>query len=504
MRPRRALLATAVVSVLVVTSCAGSSSESDDAADDAPVEAPGPVPGEDVAVPTITGPITGGRYDVPFNPMPARVAEEYDYTEEEFFLEGTATAYGAEGEWGSDGEWDAAPVGTAPFVTRMIVRRPADPEQFDGTVVIEWLNVSAGMDADPDFGMLHPELFESGSAYVGISAQAVGIMGGTAVIDIPGFDVTPLQPWDPDRYGSLEHPGDEYSFDIFSQTAQAIRRPDGLDPLDGLDVEHVIAVGESQAAIHLVTYVNAVHPLDEIYDGFLVHSRGGAGAPISPGARLELGGAENIRTDLDQPVLMFETETDLFVLGFHDARQPDTDRIRTWEVAGTAHADQGVLDYGTESGREWTDTRAPDFAALCGQLNGGPQAAVARKAFAALRTWVVDGEPPAEAPPIEIIDGAEIARDDQGNALGGIRTPAVDVPVATHTGINSSDGGVICSLFGSTTPFDAATLAELYPTHEDYVDAVQASAAEAVDAGFLLEADAELMVEQAEAAPIPS
>ena len=55
-----------------------------------------------------------------------------------------------------------------------------------------------------------------------------------------------------------------------------------------------------------------------------------------------------IRTDLKVPVFQFETETDVLGVGspgFSVSRQPDTTLLRTWEVAGTAHADQYLLDY---------------------------------------------------------------------------------------------------------------------------------------------------------------
>jgi len=71
----------------------------------------------------------------------------------------------------------------------------------------------------------------------------------------------------------------------------------------------------------LVTYIDAVHLLVHVYDGFLVHSRMG-GAPI--------------RDDVGVPVLVFQTESDVsFSRG--SGRQPDTDMYRLWEVAGTAH-----------------------------------------------------------------------------------------------------------------------------------------------------------------------
>jgi hypothetical protein len=501
-------VAIGLVLVVVLGACSGDDDAGGGAADGgdrAPATAAADVPGAEVAAPTVTGPVTGGRYDMPFNPLPTRLADEYDYVENEYFLEGTATAYAAEGTWGRDGEWAATEADTAPYTTRIVVRRPEDPDDFNGTVLVEWLNVTAGMDADPDFGFAHDQLLADGWAYVGVSAQKVGVEGGSGLrIPVPGFEVKALKDWDPDRYGSLAHPGDAYSYDIFSQAAQAVRRPGDVDVLDGLTPTTVIAAGESQSAMRMVTYVNAVHPRAQIYDGFLVHSRGGSGAPLAdaPGATGPPAVA-HIRTDLDQPVLQFQTETDLFGLGFLPARQDDGDTVRTWEVAGTAHADQATLDYGIESGRRWNTTTQLDFSGLCGRLNEGPQGAVLRTALTDLRTWVVDGEPPPEAPPLEIEGGASIGRDERGNALGGIRTPAVDAPVATLTGESAADANVFCSLFGSTTPFPAATLRSLYPDHDHYVAAVTAAAESAVDAGFLLEPDADRFVAAAEDAPVP-
>jgi hypothetical protein len=81
----------------------------------------------------------------------------------------------------------------------------------------------------------------------------------------------------------------------------------------------------------MITYVNAVHPVAGIYDGFLVHSRGGGGAPLGEGGFILGEGVVKVRDDLDVPVLQFETETDLFgVLGFARSRQDDTDLLRTW------------------------------------------------------------------------------------------------------------------------------------------------------------------------------
>jgi hypothetical protein len=459
--------------------------------------------GDAVDLPEVTGPVTGGRYGMPFNPMPQRLVDEYGYREDEYFIAGEATAYRPDGTWAESGEWAVEPAGSADYTTRILVRRPDDPGAFNGTVVVEWLNVTSGMDADPDFGLAHDELLRSGYAWVGVSAQVGGVEGGGGLeLDIPGIDIRPLKGWDAERYSPLSHPGDAYSYDIFSQVAQVIRRPPELDPLDGLAVEQVLAVGESQSAIRMVTYVNAVHPVADIYDGFLIHSRAGSAAALDEAASDAVPPVAHIRTDLDDPVLQFQTETDLFVLGFLAARQPDTDLLRTWEVAGTAHADQATLDYGVESGREWNTTAQVDFSSQCGAVNDGPQPYVLRAAIDALAAWASGGDPPAEGEPLEV-EGDAIVRDEHGNALGGVRTPAVDAPISTLTGDSDPGESIICVLFGGATPFDAQTLESLYPTNDDYVAAVTDAADAAVEAGFVLAADRDEIVAAAEDAEVP-
>ena len=80
-----------------------------------------------------------------------------------------------------------------------------------------------------------------------------------------------------------------------------------------------------------------------------------------------------------------------------------------------------------------------------------------------------------------------------------MRSPLVDVPVATLTAEPASEGpGPTCVASGATIPFDAATLAELYPTQADYVSAFTESANAAVETGFLLRPDADEMIAEAE------
>ena len=453
--------------------------------------------GEEVDSPEVTGPVTGGTEGAPFLAAAPDLLAEYGYVEEEFYVEGEATGYEPDGALAADGRWTVTPGDTAPYRTRILVRYPADPEAFDGTVFVEWFNVTGGLDNDPDFGLAHPAMLEGGSAYVGISAQEVGVEGGGPSIDIEGAGEIPgLQDLDPERYGDLDHPGDDYSYDMFSQVAQVVRRPGEVNVLGGLVPEHLIAIGESQSAGRLVTYVNAVHPVADIYDGFLIHSRGGSAAPLSADAP---GGAEavHIRDDMEDPVLQFETETDVG-FGFGAARQPDSDVLRTWEVAGTAHADQSILDYNVALAQSF----GLDLSDQCPVINDGPMAEVLRAAVDAMRTWVVDGDPAPAGEPFED-GGGTIARDELGIALGGVRTPPVDAPVVVLSGEPVPGTSVLCSLFGNMEPLSPTQIRELYPTHEDYVTAVTTSAEAAVDGDFLRQADADAFIAEAEAASVP-
>jgi len=472
--------------------------------------------------PVVTGPITGGCTGKPFTAAPLGLAS-YGYVEEEYFFEGTATAYAWASTPGADGQWSVHTTTTAPYKTRMLVRHPTDPGKFNGTVMVEWLNVTGGVDADPDFAYAHVELLRSGFGWVGVSAQAAGVVGGSP--SILGISGVPLVQEDPERYGSLHHPGDDYSYDIYTQAGRALRHPGSVDPLGGLPVARFISDGESQSAFRLVTYVDAIQPIARIFDGFFIHSRFGGGSLLNGSATagaaglLEGPSPARIRSDLGVPVFQFETETDVLGLepgdGFSISRQPDTDFVRTWEVAGTAHADQYLLDYEQAGYGDGGVTACGDagggdsgsaLSAItsCGMPNDGPQHWVADTAVNAMHAWATDGGPPVVGTPLVLADaGNGYAQDMFGNTLGGVRSPAVDVPTATYSGQPASGASLVCSLFGQTTPFAAAELLMLYPTHADYVSQVTAAAMHDQQAGFLLPADVPLVEQEAQSAPIP-
>ena len=465
-----------------------------DSSDNNPEQTTLPIPNPLVTLPPETGTISllAQNFDL----------GEVGYEQFEFFLEGTATAFTNTGELDRDGFWAVEPAQQADYRTRIVVYRPIDSAAFNGNVLVEWLNVTAGFELPPSWGTGQLEMRRGGSVWVGVSAQLVGIEGSDRGLPLPLY----LKAVDPARYGTLVHPGDSFSYDMFSQVAQALRNPDGIAPLDGLDVKHLIAYGESQSAGRLVTYINAVHPLYRPYDGYMVHSRGDGASPLAqtPLPEIATPSGALIRTDIDVPVLSFETETDVVLLEFEKARQPDTDMIRAWEVAGTAHGDL----YTFVTGRDDTEGD-PVFASVVEEtsvlgfitcdrpLNNGPQHYVFNRGVRALNDWVNDGTLPPTSPQLLLNDdGSDYLYDDLGNALGGIRSPYVDAPSAVLLG-DANSGNSFCFLFGSTSLFSAEQMASLYVDQAGFVQAVTEATEAAVTADFLLREDADAIIEWA-------
>jgi hypothetical protein len=499
---RRRTIALLVLLSLLGTAC--SSGDGDEADADDEQAPPTTADRPDGPAAGLSGPLTAGRGVNLASPVGGPDLDAAGWVEEEYTATGSATSYRSAGELPTDGTFELEEDAAADYATRIVVRRPADAADFNGTVVVEWLNVSGGLDANPFFSYTADELVRGGYAWVGVSAQRIGIEGGDVAVAVAageGLAGRGLRALDPERYGDLHHPGDAFAYDIYTQVARALRSPGETDALGGLEPERLLAVGESQSAFALTTYVNGVQPLTLAYDGFLVHSRGGAAAPLGrPDAGIDIAGtiglpATRVRTDGAAPVIVFETETDLLgVLNYLPARQPDDDRFRLWEVAGTAHADRYLLG------------PMADSLGCATPINDGPHHFVIKAALRALDTWVRTGEAPPEAPRLEVDEsGAAPAfvRDDNGNAVGGIRTPHVDVPVSTLSGQAPEGSSIVCLLMGSTTPLPPDRLAELYPSADDYLAAWEEAADAAVASGFVLDDDRQALLDDADPGAVP-
>jgi len=415
---------------------------------------------------------------------------ELGYTEQEFLLSGTAEAYRLAAERTPDGQWTVLPSDPAAFTTRVLVRQPADPADFSGTLVVEWLNVSGGLDAAPDWMLTHTHLLRRGHAWAGVSAQRAGIEGGGLVESMH------LKKAHPERYAELSHPGDAWSFDIFSQAGHALRSV--VPPPVSTRPVRLLASGHSQSGAFLVTYVNAIDPLAAVYDGFLVHGRTGAGAALDTGFQPGGTTGEQIRADLRVPVIVLQTETDVTLLGSGLANQSDGDLLRNWELAGAAHADTYLLfasgqDDGNLPPERLAELLRPTTDIVMGRtalpINSGPQHHyVECAAIEHLDAWVAGRATPPAAARLDVA-GRDYVRDRLGIATGGIRTPWTDVPVTILSG-TGQQGELFAFLFGTTAPLPAGDLARLYPGGKaDYLAQFEHSLDATIEAGFLLAED---------------
>ncbi|WP_157900992.1 alpha/beta hydrolase domain-containing protein [Mycobacterium terramassiliense] len=444
----------------------------------------------------VEGPIVGGIHGWPFGSALDDGAS-HGYVEEEFFVSGEAIRYRPANELSPQGDWAVLRHSASIYRTRVVVRRPSEPARFNGTVVVEWVNVSAGYDINL---AVPPSLFD-GLAYVAVSAQPAGLYGFPSV---PGNGV---MAWDPQRYASLDLPDDAIGYDLFTQIAGMLRNPDthrGPALLGGLIPRHLIGVGASQSGTRVLAYANAIQPLTHAFDALMPLVCAGMAADFDTALAHPDSAAGHrghsravltqVRGDAQIPVMAINTETE--ALHYLPARQSDSERFRYWEIPGASHAPrvqlEAILAVAQRDGvREPAWMRAqgsnvmwlPTFDAAIGHL----------------KRWIDEDQPPSVHPPIEVnvADGA-IIRDEFGNALGGVRLPELEVPIATHVGTNSQ-----YELTGTTTPFSPDTLRRLYPTHADYVRRVAAAATTAAAAGVILPRRVEAYHRQAQYAKVP-
>ena len=427
-----------------------------------------------VPVPTVTGPVPATvlpstpSHDYPFFSTNHEIAVQ-SYVEQEFFIQGTASRYNtpalATGSVIDSGH---------PYKTRVVIRRPTNPAQFNGTVLVEWDNVTNGFDAENTWFFSWEHILQAGYAWVGVSAQLVG--------------VNALKAWSPARYGSLDVTqggaitDDSLDYDIFSQAAAALRHPGSVDMLGGLIPSRVIGIGESQSAIRMVPYVNSVDPLTPVYDGFLLLSA--------------IGG--QVRPDVRVPTFKISTEYDVQTADA-SVRQPDQQNFHTWEVAASSHVDQHLR--ASREPLELRDLGTSAEAALAPQCQVPLLGTTVQTRYVVgraedwLATWSRNGQTPPSAPRIQTAQvgtpgtASVIARNALGIALGGIQLPAAAAPTALNVGTNSGPGA--CVRWGYSIPFSTAQLDQLYPSYPSYVNAVAQSAAEDLAHGYIGPGDAQ-------------
>ncbi len=426
------------------------------------------------------------------------------YIEEEYLLSGLAD------EWTWDDTFVAEPLGARRFTTRVLVRRPADASAFSGAVYLEPHHVED--DRAISWGMVAPWILRSGHAHVGVT-QDQAIVGA-------------LSDWDPERYGRLVIPAATMRWDVVGLTGAAVVT--GLLPcFSDLSVDRVVLSGWSQTGTFCRTFLgegfDCRFEIDgrSIVAGYIVCiSSGGAGRPgytsLRPGAVLPMDDPRRTIGPHGVPVVELlsegEAETHRSVL------RPDgddwADRYRLYQVAGTGHmtGTQSITTNRAQRqergepalGREIEEVRSDARMDL-----------VARAVFELVDQWIAAGStpPPADRFAFDgegsggvhglMPEALPLCRDGDDNVIGGVRTPWVEVPMATYLPHSTpkvgscqpgpqapyTDPAFLADLVPHMVPFSAEELARRYGSPAAYLGRFEQSAQQSAAAGWLLESD---------------
>jgi hypothetical protein len=443
---------------------------------------------------------------------------ELGYVEEEYEMSGVGNIYDYVDNEGQSAEVAISESGV-PFVSRMLIRRPADPSAFNGTVYVEILNSTAYWDDDPIWRMSYPSFVSAGSAYVGITSDPLTVnflrnQWGETEFETRN-QIYKSAPRNRDRYQNLSMDRFGQVWDVLSQGAALLKDDDNPNnPMKGFGVERIIQTGYSQSAGFQKTYANSMHSRDveeygfAVYDGYFLGAGGFSAKQINPpppGEGDDYVGANDLRrfVDVPVPVIRFQTETEM--LAFFQSQsgrqletgEPDSPKIRTYELAGGVHVDLQLETTGLLI-RERDMGFSAEPAACPQPVIPISVSYIQSALLRATETWVRDG---IEPPPSRLIElGTEInARgkeidvvvfDENDNAVGGLRSPQIEVPIGQYianplTLLND------CYLNGGFIAFDEERFRELYPTDQDYVLATDRAISRAVADGIVLAEDAD-------------
>jgi hypothetical protein len=486
-----------------------------------------------VVLPKVTGPIPVTRDSYPF--MSANHAvEPFDlnkvgYVEKEYLVSGRANVY----DYARNGGLKVRSAG-APYTTRILVRYPSDPRKFSGNVIVELLNPSDKYDEDLVWDLTRNYLIENGDAYVGITSKPIAAEF--------------LKRFEPKRYASLswanpvpldrtcKNPGpallpghssprteDGLIWDIVTQVGALLKSQSPTNPLANLHVHYLFQTAYSQTGAYVGTYVadfqrDALLPNKKpIYDGFLIGGAAGVSA-INQCANPPEHGQPGALVRSAEPVIRIMSLTDFYRFGpfpTYLERRPDSDtpndRYRLYEVAGAAHV-VATLDHSAPSQADVLAGGIKPAKVVCkGPESDFPSQYVYDGALANLERWVRDGIPAPHAARIAVSKpgdpDATVLTDRYGNARGGVRTPAVDVPTATYYGASTAVGPdttpPTCTIVGHMVPFDHARLKKLYPTHADYVKRVSEDVDRLVSERWITAPDGQKIKSEASRNAIP-
>lgn len=439
---------------------------------------------------------------------------EARYVEEEYFFEGTANVYEEAGEKNRKVLHE-----NLPYCNRFIVRKPAEGERFSGNIVVEVLNATAGFDIDRMWVVGAKELMRGGDIYVGITSKP-DVLDSMKKADSVRYD--PIS-WKI----SYERPENQYDgvdkaaiprredcetglfWDMLTEMSEILRTDVQIIPAG--KKRYVYLVGWSQSAAYMYTYLNYFAFPEagaSVFDGYL--AAGGVHSFVVPLNQNDYGKEKDVRrnmiTYMPVPFISVQTESENAYFDGMKTRQEDSDRedlkYRGYEIAGATHDTKfSMIDYYAGNPDMEKIGIVPDFPSVDDYPNDYPYEYCFYTVYRMLFSWVRDGICPPHGERIDVAEDGRNKTDALGNAMGGMRTPFLDVPAAAYypyCAVKRANGAVVKhGLFGHTEPFSKGKLEKLYGNLENYRRLVEKSARKQVETGFLLPEDMTDCVEEA-------
>lgn len=472
-----------------------------------------------VPLPTIVKPVPRTADSIPWSAADQQTTPtdlgKYGYVEEEYFLSGTANVY----NWENYGSAATIRTANAPYTNRILVRRPIDTKKFSGNVILEVANTTSGYERQPIWQLSHDQFLQNGDVYVSVASKPVSIIllkkfNPTRYTELSWANPLPVDQrgkepgWGLTKTDSTSENEDGLFWDIYSQTAALMKSHQSNNPLKGYGVKNVYGAGYSQSSCYLMTYINAIHPManlsngKSLFDGFLL-AAGGAPIQINQDASTP---DPSVATRATVPVIRLQTQSDFNSMPPLQplvSRRSDSnmvaDKFRLYEVPGAAHgtnylnlfsvgSDQ-LAAIGVKAPRLSNDPSTLDF----------PFHYIVNGAFVNLDLWVRKGTVPPYAGRISVDREGNAVTDEFGNAIGGVRTPYVDVPVATyipHLYHMKQLPFMAQWALGYKIPFSNESLVQLYPMKDSYIKQFVASTNELLVNHWITVTDAELMKEK--------
>jgi alpha/beta hydrolase family protein len=465
--------------------------------------------GAQVSIPKVTGPIPVTADSYP-SMAASKLQDAIDlpargYVEEEFFVSGTANVY----DWNADGGLSVK-TPNAPYTTRILVRRPADPARFSGTAIVEMGNNARRYDWGFTWSLSYDHFLEKGDAwvlltYVPAAVDALKQFNAARYAPLSFANPAPGVACAPDRPAAGSEEG--LRWDMISQVGALLKN--GGAGLAGYRVERLYATSHGG---ELPTYVAAVHPHAKlangrpVYDGFVIHRYAGLARINQCAAAPAATDARQITKNAGVPVIRIVAQTD--VLGTYQRRRTDSDergdQYRLYEVAGAPHADAAFYRHIPSVKEQEALGTQPflafwPFAEQCTPeiplMEFPVMRYVVDAAFSNLDRWVRDGVPAPKAERITVQTGGTakpaLALDEFGNAIGGVRSPYLDVPIATY--FASTPGPGTCGNLGRKDAFGWDRLEKVYGSHAKYAATFNQAVDKLVQERWLTESDAKKM-----------